>query len=182
MSDHRACEAYDEDLSALLDGELSEERETEVRGHAASCPRCARRLDALRSVDGLLASAPAPPVPHDLRARLDARIAADARRRRPPARPPRLRRLGRPALGFAAAAAAAVLALYLGVRTGETPLEGGAPAPQIARTAPPTAVDLDAVPADELAMVLEIETIEDLDVIANLDLLVQLVAVEAEAG
>ena len=170
MSDHRACEAYDEDLSALLDGELSEERETEVRAHAASCPRCARRLDALRSVDGLLASAPAPPVPHDLRARLDARIAADAR-------PPRLRRLGRPALGFAAAAAAAVLALYLGVRTGETPLEGGAPAPQIARTVPATAVDLDAVPADELAMVLEIETIEDLDVIANLDLLVQLVAV-----
>jgi anti-sigma factor (TIGR02949 family) len=182
MSDHRTCEAYDEDLSALLDGELSEERETEVRGHAASCPRCARRLDALRSVDGLLASAPAPPVPHDLRARLDARIAADARRRRPRARPPRLRRLGRPALGFAAAAAAAVLALYLGVRTGETPLEGGAPAPQIARTAPPTAVDLDGVSADELAMVLEIETIEDLDVIANLDLLVQLVAVEAEAG
>ena len=100
----------------------------------------------------------------------------------PQARPPRLRRLGRPALGFAAAAAAAVLALYLGVRTGETPLEGGAPAPQIARIAPPTAVDLDAVPADELAMVLEIETIEDLDVIANLDLLVQLVAVEAGAG
>ncbi len=133
-------------------------------------------------MDGLLASAPPPPIPHDLRARLDARIAADARRRRPQARPPRLRRLGRPAWGFAAAAAAAVLALYLGVRTGETPLEGGAPAPQIARIAPPTAVDLDAVPADELAMVLEIETIEDLDVIANLDLLMQLVALEAGAG
>jgi mycothiol system anti-sigma-R factor len=182
MSDHRACEAYDEELSALLDGELSEERETEVRTHTASCPHCTRRLDALRGVDRLLASAPAPPVPHDLRARLDARIAAEARRRPPRARPPRLRRLGRSALGFAAAAAAAVLALYLGVRTGETPLEDGAPAPQIARTAPPAAIDLDVVPADELAMVLEIETIEDLDVIANLDLLVQLVAVEAGAG
>ena len=49
-------------------------------------------------------------------------------------------------------------------------------------TAPPTAVDLDAVPADELAIVLEIDTVEDLDVIANLDLLVELVAVEAGAG
>ena len=182
MSEHRVCEAYDEDLSALLDGELSEERETEVRAHAVACPHCTRRLNALRSVDRLLASAPAPAISHDLRARLDARIAADAGRRPLRTRPPRRRRLGRPALGFAAAAAAAVLALYLGVRSVETPLEGGTHAPQVARTEPPRAVDFDAVPADELAMVLEIETIEDLDVIANLDLLVQLVAVEAGSG
>jgi len=182
VSELRACAEYDENLSALLDGELSEEREAEVRGHVAACPHCAPRLEALRRVDRLLAAAPAPPLPSDLRARLGARIAAEPGRRQPRIRRPRLRRFGPPALGFAAAAAAA-LALYLGVRGGETPLGAGAPARQIAQTAPAMPLELEDISAEDLAIVLEIETVEDLEVIANLDLLVRLVAaVEAEAG
>ena len=51
-----ACAGYAPDLSALLDGELCEEREVEVREHAESCARCAARLEALRRVDGWLAA------------------------------------------------------------------------------------------------------------------------------
>jgi anti-sigma factor (TIGR02949 family) len=177
----RSCADYEADLSALVDDELGDERAAAVRAHVAACRRCARRLEDLRRVDRLLASAPAPAVPSDLRARLAARVAADSRRRPGRLRPPRRRHFGRPALGVALAAAAA-LALYQSVPGGETTLEEGSPPTRMARTAPEPAIDLEDVPAEELAIALEIETIEDLEVIANLDLLVQLAAVEAEAG
>jgi anti-sigma factor RsiW len=224
-----ACAEYAPDLSALLDGELCGERETEVRGHAESCARCAARLEALRRVDGLLAGAPMPAVPSDLRARLGARIAREAperaRGRRAPWRlewkSPRA-----PWLGGLAAAAAAALLLYLGVvpggappevtrvevaestpvETAETPpaaavevAESAAPTapvevaeaePEAPRRAAPVEVaesapvpsDLEAASDEELALVLEIETIEDLDVIANLDLLERMLSMEEGAG
>ena len=37
-------------------------------------------------------------------------------------------------------------------------------------------IDLDGISDEELAMILEIETLEDLDVIANIELLEELVA------
>jgi anti-sigma factor (TIGR02949 family) len=46
----------------------------------------------------------------------------------------------------------------------------------------PPEVDLDSIDEDELALALEIEMLEDLDVIANLDLLTRLVELEEEAG
>jgi anti-sigma factor RsiW len=220
-----ACAGYDWDLSALLDGELCEEREAEVRGHAESCARCAARLEALRRVDGLLTGGPMPAVPPDLRARLEARIAGQASE--PLRRPRSLRRLERRPrrarwlAGFAAAAAAA-LALYLGVLPGGAPPEVApveiaestpdSPSVEVGGTAPPMApvevaetapeaspvevaesapappmqetarFDLDAASDEELALVLEIETIEDLDVIANLDLLERMLSMEGEAG
>ncbi len=238
-----ACARVAEDLSALLDGELAEEREVAVRAHLESCPNCTDRVAVLRRVDPALAAAPAPEVPADLRARVDARLSSEMRSPRESAavgrrkadsaaggrrqadsvagRRRRARWFSHPAMGFAAAAA---LALYVGVRAVQ-PLDGldvlHGPAgpigvdesePQIAGTlpesmtsssqpeiraldplaplpgstsgsewAPVAEVDLDDVSDEELAMALEFDTIEDLEVIANLDLLVRLLEVE-EAG
>ena len=41
-----ACERYEADLSALLDGELDAERETALRAHMADCPDCQALYDA----------------------------------------------------------------------------------------------------------------------------------------
>ena len=40
------CERFQEDLSALLDGMLPEDREREVLAHLAGCPDCAALYDA----------------------------------------------------------------------------------------------------------------------------------------
>ncbi len=144
------CTSYEEDLSALLDDELAPTRAEQVRAHVASCDGCRTRLEALRGVDALLTAAPARSVPPDLRERLQVRI-----------EPPRpRRRLARPAFGMALAAAAA-LALYLVLPRPPGPLPV-----------------LEEAPAEELAVALQLETIEDLDVIANLEVLERLVAME----
>ncbi len=72
------CLAYDEELSALIDGELSVEREAEVRAHLDACVRCRSRVEELCNVDLTLASAELPAVPGELRQRLAARIARAA--------------------------------------------------------------------------------------------------------
>ena len=51
------CLAYDEELSALIDGELSVEREAEVRAHLDACARCRSQVEELCNVDLTLASA-----------------------------------------------------------------------------------------------------------------------------
>ncbi len=226
-----ACATVADDLSALLDGELAEEREVAVRGHLESCRDCTARVAALRRVDPALAAAPAPEVPADLRARLDARLSSETRPLRESAagrrrqadsaagRRRRARWFTHPAMGFAAAAA---LALYVGVRAVQPPvgpvgpigvdetesriagtlhesmtpssqpesraLDPLAPSPGSAsgsitgsEWAPVAEVDLDDVSDEELAMALEFDTIEDLEVIANLDLLERLLEIE-EAG
>jgi anti-sigma factor (TIGR02949 family) len=160
------CAAYLEDLSAFLDGELPPGRAAELRAHLEVCPGCAARLSRLREVDArLVASARRVAVPGDLRARLAARIAADAAapRRGAPRRAPAWRgpRLARRAAAFAAAAAAAALALVLARPGGETELGGS---------------------DEDLALLLELETVEDLDVIANLDLLERMVELGEGTG
>ena len=143
-----ACLAIEEDLSALIDEELAPEREAELRAHLETCDRCARRLEELCNVDLVLASLPAPEVRSDLRAQLEQRIAEhersealpaagsvrrESRRRQAP--PPRARRwLGRRGAALAAVAAAALLAVFVTLRSGETPEPD---APQIARPALP---------------------------------------------
>ena len=141
-----ACQAIEEDLSALLDEELAPEREAELRAHLATCDRCARRLEELCNVDLALASLSAPEVASDLRAQLAERIAehergaalsavpASSGERPRQAPPPRTRRwLGRRAAALAAVAAAALLAVFATLRSGEAPAPD---APQIARPAP----------------------------------------------
>ena len=196
-----ACAGYDWDLSALLDGELCEEREMEVRGHVESCARCAARLEALRRVDRLLADGPMPAVPSDLRARLEARIAGEASEpRRRPRSPWRLGRLPSRArwLGGLAAAAAAV-ALYLAVVPGGAPPEGtrvevaestpeavpvgvvekgpeAAPV-EVAETAPeaPPVEDVDTAPLDlDAATDEELALMLEIETIEDLDVIANL--------
>ncbi len=212
-----ACADMRDDLSALLDGELSPERAAELRSHLEDCPDCRAQLARLQDVDArLAASARGIAVPSDLRARLAARIAGEAAaaesaapRRGPAGRVPRLARRG---VGLAAAAAAAAgLALVL-ARPGseiapppppepalaerepappapEAALAGRTPAPPAPEPAPtpaaaePALAGADLAGSDEdLALLLELETVEDLDVIANLDLLEQLVELGEGTG
>ena len=213
------CAEVDVNLSALIDEELSASRAAEVRAHLEACASCRSRFAALAEVDLALAGASAPPVPADLRVRLQARLDAsptavparvrDAVRARPA---PRRRLVSRPALGLALAAAAA-LTLYLAVvarpptPTGvdreaqvarETPRaadpapravarrEGPAlatetEAPRVARVGESTPEARDHWSDEEVAVALQLDTISDFDVIANLDALEQLLALE-EAG
>jgi anti-sigma factor RsiW len=195
------CRAFDEDLSAVLDGELGAERRAEVEAHVAGCPGCASRLEALRAVDRALAGLPEPAVAPDLGARLRRRL---ERERYFEWHRARFRRLSGPALALPVAAAAA-LALYLVLRApGPTggpvepvpvakapaapvpeparrEAEAPAPAPQVARQVEPAPVEaeLESLDTEELAVVLELETIEDLPVIANLEVLERLLREEA---
>ncbi len=238
-----ACARVEEDLSALLDGELEASREALVRAHTQGCARCRARLAALARVDVLLASAPVHETSAALHGRLRARIEAEEQATEAeeqavagpaPARSDRGARPGRSAppahrsrraRPFVAAllAAAAALALYLAVGRQRTPL-APAPEPRVARApesvapqeiptppapapivpvapedpepvaiaertvpAPPPATpaqdpDFDALPAEEIAVGLELDTAEDLEVIANLELLEALVALEGGRG
>lgn len=242
--DPMRCQVPEEDLSALVDGELSEARADELRRHVPGCARCAARVAAFERTNARLAALPSRPVPADLRARLQERIAADREssgapkpHRAPP--PARRRWLASPALATAAAVAAAV-ALYWGLvpadevapeieieqpRLAQEPAQAPAPvpdplplvpeplSPRLAEMptplpetpspdlgpegVPPTHVaeaqsapevlpapdaEFDPVPAEEVELALELDTIEDLDVVANLELLEALVALGGGTG
>jgi len=274
MAKTNACDGFAADYSALLDGELEAGRAAQLRAHVEDCAYCEAELEALRGVDPLLRAAPAPAVPTDLRARLQARIAADdlrtgaaarpspspgrdARGPQPKVRAPRRPRRSaswvRPAVGIGAAAAlAAALVLLLlqpGAREerelspivvtgtqGEAPLPPApvepveAPEIQVAVEpepatvpeaapetapervaeevilvaeevpAPPAPVVAEPKPSEEpiedvldldgssdrevveIAVALELDTLEDLDVIANLELLERWIALEEDTG
>lgn len=178
------CEAFEAELSALIDAELAPEHEAVVRNHVAACAHCQRTLAALRGVDAALAGATPPEVPADLRARLDARLQRDDRPPLRAATPPRRsdagprRRRSWRAAGFGTAlAVAASLVVYLVAAPDPTPQDVGAPA-RVASAVP----TLEAVPEEELAMVIEFDAVEDFDVIANLEVLERLVALEEGAG
>lgn len=137
------CHAWREDLSALLDDELAAERTAELRGHLAGCADCREELAALRRADAELAALAAPPLPDDLRARLQARIDAEgsdgAARLPGRAAPRRPRRWGRAPLWAAALAAGVALAWVLVAGPERAPLspEPLREAPEIARVEPP---------------------------------------------
>jgi len=153
------CIEWDEDLSALVDEELSAEREAELRAHIDSCERCTRRLQELCDVDLSLASLPALEVPGDLAARLAARIEVSqpaasvaevsaAMPSRPRTAPPAPRRRATAVrlAAMAAAAAALLLAVWVAVRGPEAP----EPVPPLARAAAPEPRDA-ATPLEEIA-------------------------------
>lgn len=118
------CAPFDDDLSALLDGQLDAPRAAEVRAHAESCRDCAQRLAALRGVDAALRRVAAAPLDATRSERMRSALAASLRdeangaaQGTPPLHrtPPRQRRWLAP-VGFAATAAAAA-ALVLVLRT-----------------------------------------------------------------
>ena len=69
----------DERLSALLDGALAPAEEAALRAELARDPALAAQYEELARVDAALRALPARPVPADLRARLQTKIAAEAR-------------------------------------------------------------------------------------------------------
>ena len=208
-----ACEEFSADLSALIDAELSPEREAAVRAHLAGCSGCRERLESLCDIDLELASARVPTVPVDLWERLSARLAEEAaaapafapaarpsqretHREAAPRRSAPRRRGGLPRpVWSAAVAAAAAAVLYLAVTwsaprtplerepvTAKTAQQAPTPAPEesLASEVPaahaplataPGVDPLDRASEEDLVVVLELETMEDFDVIANLELL-----------
>lgn len=157
------CLPYDEDLSALLDGELPPARAAQVQAHSTSCARCAAQLAALRRANERVVSALRPTVPGEdariarVEAQLRARLAREAetgvqspKLRQTPASPRRQRNRRWIALAATGLAAAAALGLAL-LFQARTPLRvAPAPPPPIAQTPPappPAPVPLEEPPA-----------------------------------
>jgi anti-sigma factor RsiW len=185
----------EEDLSALLDGELSAERESELRARVDGEPALAARLAELERIDVALRAmpreAPSPELRASLRARLEGERTAPADNVRsleagarfpetgvrPLQKSPRLA----PSWISMAIAAAAALALYLAVSSGSD----REPA-RIADSlhAEGSLADAEGSLADatdeEIGIALEYETLADLDVIEDLELLELLVEWEVE--
>ncbi len=127
-------------LSAWIDGEVSEDEARALEERVANDPEVAARFAALSRVDERLRGLPGPAPRADLRARLAERIAEREGAVVVPLRPRPLR-WAVPA----AAALAAGIAIYLGVRTtpGEVvPRAPVAPEPPIARD------EMDPTPRD----------------------------------
>ena len=147
------CLPFDEDLSALLDGELDAARAAELRAHLDGCADCRARLAAWRGVDAALRGLVAPAVRPELAASMAARLGAERAASGAPAQPqvqPLRRTPSRPAVDpsarsagggrrvrrgampvwLGALAAAAVLAFLVLPRVPErTRLPGGQGAP-----------------------------------------------------
>ena len=139
----------DPELSALLDGALDARAEASLRAELLRDPALAARLAELASVDDALRALPARPVPSDLRARLQARLDAEAHR-------PRLvslggggraslgRKLAYGGAGLAAAAALAALLLLppFFASSGKAPerVAGSTPPPEPLEPAPAPAI------------------------------------------
>jgi hypothetical protein len=68
-------------LASLAVGELRPRRAAKVRAHAAQCEQCTRVCEQLKAVRANLASAPYPPMPADVSARIDSAISREARQR-----------------------------------------------------------------------------------------------------
>jgi hypothetical protein len=152
--------ARDEQLSALLDGALAAAEERALREEIARDPALAARLEVLARVDAALRAIPERPVPADLRARLQARLAADERAH-PPLRDVRGTAPRRPRIslrawgaGFTAAAAAALVAV-IGLPNADSQQRRDtqlADAP-VQRESATSAEAATALPVDEIAAV-----------------------------
>lgn len=151
---------FERDLSMLLDGELDASRAQSVRRHLEGCASCSQVLSAFERVDRSLRGAVLPMVPQDLVDKIGDAIEPEFTMRG--SQPPRTSPVGRWRWAGAALALAASVATYLAVIDPVVPFEH--------------------VSEEELAVALEFDTIRDLDVIANLDLVERLVAIGAGAG
>jgi hypothetical protein len=176
------CARISDDLSALMDGELDAEREQQVRAHLERCASCSAQLAALREVDAALRALPDRPLPEAVEANMQA-ILHRARIVRSPSRPPPPNPrvplyIGGGVLGLAAAL---ILLLYLTssrepVRIAEAPLP--LPPTTIERPAAAEPEEIATASDEELAVALELDTLDDLELIEQLELLERLAALE----
>jgi hypothetical protein len=105
------CDAFDDAVTELALGHLSEPQRSALLAHAGTCARCAAELaDVVAVTDGLLELAPELEPPVGFEQRVVAPAAGAGPRRRSP--------------WLVAAAAAAIVAVYLpGVLRGDRPIE-----------------------------------------------------------
>ncbi len=191
------CPAFEEDLSAWIDGELPPPRAAQLVAHVASCGACTDRVAALRAIDAGLQSLDAGTDPARI-ARIHeaiaARIHGDVVVALPAARraPPRTRRWAAPLLaGAVGAAAAATLVLLvrpppapeptarerIAAARDLAPPPAAPPAELLARTTQTgveafakqgaAAVD-DAAAGTQLATPLELDSARDLDMVERI--------------
>jgi negative regulator of sigma E activity len=190
----------DEELSALLDGELTPERARELREEVARDPALQGRLAAFEAVDQRLQSLPRPALASDLRARLQARIdrlegpPSPTSLASPQVENPRFRRAIPLALALAAGLTVVLLTRPLGNPASPTEQLQVPPSPVtevtvvVADTAkdpapaptPDAALEVEIQDAsdEELAIAFELEMLSELDMIWELDLLEALLAME----
>jgi anti-sigma factor RsiW len=151
----------DEELSALLDGALSHEHEAELRGRMQREAGLAERFALLAELQTALQALAAPRAGDAvrvarLREELESRLAAERLRGRAPVPLVPRRRALRWLLPAAAALAAGLL------------IQLRSPSPPTSGTA---AIELTSLSEEEIAIGLDYETLSDLDVIEELDLL-----------
>jgi anti-sigma factor (TIGR02949 family) len=105
-----SCPDRNEELNAFLDGELPIAQAADLAAHLASCPDCARTLAELARLRAALARVlPMEEPPAELKARIEAALDAEARRRQDHnVLPFRLRGKAIAVFGAAAAAVAAL--------------------------------------------------------------------------
>ena len=190
----------DEELSALLDGELTPERARELREEVARDPALQGRLAAFEAVDQRLQSLPRPELASDLRARLQARIdrlegpPSPTSLGSPQVENPGFRRAIPLALALAAGLTVVLLTRPLGNPASPTEQVQVPPSPVtevtvvVADTAkdpapaptPDAALEVEIQDAsdEELAIAFELEMLSELDMIWELDLLEALLAME----
>jgi len=108
------CEAM---VDAYLDGELSAGESVEFERALEACPDCRRRLEAARTMSGMLRDLPAEPAPDLLRARIERELRAIAA-----TSPSNLRRAS---FRWAALAASLVVAVGIGWLGGTLAGKGG---------------------------------------------------------
>ena len=65
-------------LAGYRAGDLGTRESARVRAHLDGCARCTAAADDLAAVSTFLASVPAPPMPEDVTARIEAALAAEA--------------------------------------------------------------------------------------------------------
>src|SRR5215471_2639339 len=65
-------------LARYRAGDLGTRESARVRAHLDGCARCTAAADDLAAVSTILASVPAPPMPDDITARIEAALAAEA--------------------------------------------------------------------------------------------------------
>ncbi len=118
------CEQVETEISALLDGELSGDRQAPVEAHLASCAGCRRKHRLLAATRDAFRGLDAESAPAGFEQMLSDRLAAEQL----PARQRGARRW-LPAFALAAAVAVASLALSL-LSPGERPAVRSAPAPR----------------------------------------------------
>ncbi len=179
----------DEDLSALVDGELDAQASAALREGSATDVALARRLAAFEGVGEALRSTPTHPPEDAALERIRLRIATQtgearsdqaARGRGARLAPPRRRRaLWAGAVGAAVLAASFALLVLAG---GEGPVP--IPDPQVARAPAPAPelveTELLASASDEeLGIAFELETLSDFEVIEQLELLELMAALES---